>query len=85
MNRTHAPFLLMLLLGLAGCIGTSSQVIDRYDAAPGDRFSYKIDNSGGMSAARRWASSGRSWMPICRPADCLPPRAAPRRGASTSR
>ena len=50
MNRTHAPFLLMLLLGLAGCIGTSSQVIDRYDAAPGDRFSYTIDNSGGMSA-----------------------------------
>lgn len=50
MNRTHVPLLMLLLLGLAGCIGTSSQVIDRYDAAPGDRFSYTIDNSGGMSA-----------------------------------
>lgn len=49
MNRRQAPFLLMLLLSVAGCIGTSSQVIDRYAPAAGDKFSYTIDNSGGMS------------------------------------
>lgn len=83
MNRTRTPFLLMLLLGLAGCIGPSSQVIDRYDAAPGDKFGYTIDNSGGMSAEALGIFRAKLDADLSA-GGLLAAPAAPRRGASTS-
>lgn len=52
MQRRNLVALLLALscaLALAAC-GTSSQVTQRYAAAPGEQFAYSIDNPGGMSA-----------------------------------
>ena len=48
-NRFALLFCLLCTLALAAC-GTSSQVVQRYAAAPGEQFAYSIDNPGGMSA-----------------------------------
>ncbi|GAB3388267.1 DUF4410 domain-containing protein [Lysobacter fragariae] len=50
------PLLLLALssaLLLSGCIGTSSNVRSAYAPAQGDRFTYTLDNYGGMTPEAR--------------------------------
>lgn len=39
-----------LMLALTGCIGTNSNVRSAYTPSGADKFSYTVENSGGMSA-----------------------------------